>query len=240
MSPQNYIPVKEIIALARQGYNDATIVKQLREAGFTSKQINDGFNQAKIKAAAGEMEEEQMEPSIMASGSAQEEETAPTPSSGYYGAETPAESVEGQPALEEYPFEVQFPAVESRPSTEIIEEIAEEIINEKWQDFKAKVGDFGMLRKYFEDKINSLALRTKKLENAGDKIQIMVDEKMRHYDSELKTLKAELQALETAFSKILEPLVTNIRKIERNEIVKEASRLSSKEDKLESKLKARK
>ncbi len=254
-----YIPIKEIVTLARQGYNDSTIIRELREKGYTPRQINDAFNQAKIKAAAGDEEGEQMEPSIMTTGTpaGEEEEMeegmkeemmapAPADAGGGYGTSTDADAGlgVGEPTMEEgegfsYPQAVQYPTYESRPSTEVIEEIAEEIINEKWRDFKVKAGDFGMLRKFFEQKLKSLSLRTKKMETSVDKINDSVMESIREYNVELKNLRAQVHALEMAFSKILEPLVTNIRKLEEGVAEKELVRLKKKEveeDLLESRL----
>ena len=253
-----YIPIKEIVTLARQGYNDSTIIRELREKGYTPRQINDAFNQAKIKAAAGDEEGEQMEPSIMTTGTPtgeeeeiEEEMMAPAPAPGAPAAAPVAADAGlgvGEPTMEEgegfsYPQAVQYPTYESRPSTEVIEEIAEEIINEKWRDFKVKAGDFGMLRKFFEQKLKSLSLRTKKMETSVDKINDSVMENIREYNVELKNLRAQVHALEMAFSKILEPLVTNIRKLEEGVAEKELVRLKKKEveeDLLESRLIGRK
>jgi hypothetical protein len=229
-----YVPIREVLQLARQGYNDSSIIKKLKEEGYTPRQINDAFNQAKIKAAA-DTEEEKMEPSIMTSGEEEVMAPTPAPSSGYEytgyetgaGGEMPAE----QAPLEEYnyPQATQFPTYESRPSTEVIEELAEEIINEKWRDFKTRAGDFGALSKIFEKRLKSLALRMKKQEDMIDRIQSSVLLRVRDYGAELKNLRAEIRALELAFSKILEPLVNNIRKLEEGVAVKELGRLKKKE-----------
>jgi hypothetical protein len=253
----DYIPVKEVVALARQGYNDETIIRKLREQGFTPRQINDAFNQVKIKAAATS---ERMEPSIMtpsaspaapatpAPPAGETEEMAPpapSPSQGYGGEEYGAEETMDTGMGEEYayPQYVQYPTYEARPSTEVIEEIAEEIINEKWRDFKMKAGDFGMLTKHFEQKLKSLSARMRKIENYMDKIQGSVVMRVRSYESQLKSLRAEIYALETAFSKILEPLVTNVRHFQKGAAGRELRRIKKKqrdEEKLESKLSRRK
>jgi hypothetical protein len=96
-----------------------------------------------------------------------------------------------------------------------------------------------MLRKQFETRIRNLGARMKRIENSMDKIQKTVMYQVRGYGAELKNLRAEIRALETAFTKILEPLVTNIRKFEESSAEKEFSRLKRKkreEEKLESKL----
>ena len=253
MAPLDYIPVKEVVALARQGYNDETIIRKLREQGFTPRQINDAFNQVKMKAAATS---ERMEPSIMTPGApapptveTEAEMAPPAPSPSYEGyegydygtGEAGAEEITGQEYA--YPQYVQYPSYESRPSTEVIEEIAEEIINEKWRDFKMKAGDFGMLTKHFEQKLKSLSARMRKVENYMDKIQSSVVMRVREYESQLKSLRAEIHALETAFSKILEPLVTNVRHFQQGAAGKELRRIKRKqreEEKLESKLSRKK
>ncbi len=232
----SYVPIKEVLELARQGYNDSTIIRMLKEQGYTPRQINDAFNQAKLKAAAGNAGE--MEPSIMTS-ETENEIAAPAPSSEEYAYDYGAQAPEEETSTGEgynYPQQT-YPSYEARPSTEVIEEIAEEIINEKWRDFKTKAGDFGNLKKVFEDRLKNLALRIKRMENSMDKLNDSVISRIREYESNVRTLRAEIHALETAFSKILEPLVNNIRKIEQGSVEKEFGRLKKKEkeeEKLES------
>lgn len=226
-----YVPIREVLDLARQGYNDSTIIKMLKEQGYSPGQINDAFNQAKIKAAAETGQE--MEPSIMTTGETEAPSPSPSPSGYEYSAYETAEGGEQseQAPLEEYnyPQATQFPTYESRPSTEVIEEIAEEIINEKWRDFKTRAGDFGSMARVFEQRLKSLAIRMKKQEDMIDKIQNSVMLRVRDYGVELKNLRAEIRALELAFSKILEPLVNNIRKLEDGVAEKELGRLKRKE-----------
>lgn len=192
------VPVKEVISLSKQGYGDADIIQYLREQGYSATAINDAMNQAKIKlelerTAGGEYEsEEEMEPSIMS----RETEEAPTPTGEAEEAAYPSQYYAGKSA-----------------SAEAIEEIAEEIINEKWQEFKAKAGDISELRSYIESRLRSIEERIKRLEIAFDKIQTAMIGKVQEYGKDIKSLGSEMQALEGAFSKILQPLAGSVKEL---------------------------
>ena len=65
-------PIKLVIEMQNSGLNDAEIIKRLREQGYSEKDINDSFNQAKVKSTINQ-------------------EPFPTPVAGgnYSGSETP-------------------------------------------------------------------------------------------------------------------------------------------------------
>ncbi|MEM2954860.1 MAG: hypothetical protein QW625_02855 [Candidatus Nanoarchaeia archaeon] len=240
------VPVNEVLKLTRQGYTDADIIKYLRSEGYSSIEINDAINQAKIKmelartagmeeefapasegyeveGAAEEMPEyvpeteavpeEEMIPSIMEEGAAPEEVYAP---------EAVAEAPAPAPApTEEVPTEGYYPsyapgvyeAAAAAAPTEAIEELAEEIINEKWEEFKAKIGDVAELRSYIESRLKQIEDRVKRLEIAFDKVQLTMMSQVQASGREVKMLGSQMQAMQGAFSQILQPLVSSVKEL---------------------------
>lgn len=255
--------VNDVLKLSKQGYTDADIIKHLRSEGYSSREINDAINQAKVKmeltkgvgtegrirrelgGIAGmeipvleegeydnigevpeaealetseEVAEDEMMPSIMEQEEAEAlsdeyapeytESEVPAPGEEYEYTEAPAMDVEAAPSeIYPYPYEAK-PA-----STEVMEELAEEIINEKWDEFKAKVGDITELRSSIESKLKQMENRIKRLELAFDKVQLGVVSQIKQYGSKIESLSSEIQALQRAFSQILQPLISSVKEL---------------------------
>jgi len=233
------VPVKEVLKLSKEGYSDADIIRYLREQGYSSTQINDAMNQAKIKLELAETagvepdyedygsEQAEQEPAEQETAEPAEQEAAepeagagmtpsimtsqtPAPST----APLPSAEATSEPGGETYPY--QYPSTygnQQNPSAESMEEIAEEIINEKWQEFKEEVGDIKELKTYFESRLKDLTDRIKRLETSFDKLQTATMGHVQEYGRNVKNLGAEMQALEGSFSKILNPLVGSVKEL---------------------------
>jgi len=226
------VPVGEILKLSREGYTDADIIKYLREEGYSPIQINDAINQAKIKlelarTAGIEPDEEysdsdydesenqgkeQMTPSIMNQEQPEENYYAPPARSQPMAAPAVAPTTPGPGPGEAYP---NYPyAYEAKaPSTETMEELAEEIIDEKWRDFSKKAGNISEFKTYIESRLKNLDDRLKRIEKAFDKLQSATLEKSREYGRDVKSLGSEMQALEGAFGKIIQPLTGSVKEL---------------------------
>lgn len=235
------VPVKEVLKLSKGGYSDADIIRYLRGQGYSPTQINDAMNQAKIKLELAETagvepsyEDYGSEPAESAEQEATEQGAAgPEAAGSAAGAgagmtpsimtsQTPAPSTAPLPSAEApaeqggeaYPY--QYPSTygnQQNPSAESMEEIAEEIINEKWQEFKKEVGDIKELKTYFESRLKDLTDRVKRLETSFDKLQAATMGHVQEYGRNVKNLGAEMQALEGSFSKILNPLVGSVKEL---------------------------
>ena len=209
--PKKKISVDELINLSKQGYTDADIIRYLREEGYSPNEINDAMNQAKIKMELAEtagMEtyapepaeaSEEMTPSIMSQSQPQGEVYYAPPQA----TQAPTEGTEGYPY--NYP---SYPA-----STESMEELAEEIIKEKWDEFKKKTGDIAEFKRYIESRLKSLDDRLKRLERAFDKLQTATMERVQEYGRGIKSLGTEIQALEGAFGKVVKPLSGSVKEL---------------------------
>lgn len=228
------IPIDEILNMSSQGYTDADIIKYLRSEGYSATEINDAINQAKVKqelartAGAGEEEEfplpeegetgEEMEPSIM-----EQEEQAEGEE--YVGEEGQAPEYTEEGELPEAPAagegyapapeaEQAYPYAYAKPSsTEAMEELAEEIINEKWQEFKTKVGDISELKTKVESRIRQIDDRLRKLESAYIKLQTAVVAQIKQSNEQVKSMSSEVDVLQNTFSQILQPLISSVKEL---------------------------
>lgn len=204
------VPVNETIELIKQGYSDEDIISHLRDSGYTPQEINDAINQAKIKLELAETAGEEY-PTEEYVEAAPEAEAAP--------AVAPAPTTTPAPAYA-YPEYYPAPSAEEytpteAPSVETIEEIAEGIISEKWEEFKMKVGDIGELKTHFESRMNELNERVKRLESAMDRLSAAVLEKVEAQNKSVRALSSEVETLEGTLGKVIQPLVSSVKELKR-------------------------
>jgi len=206
---------EDILKMAKSGMTDSDIVRRLTQQGYTSMQISDAINQAKIKQSVSEQHPE-MAPSIM------EEEVptptaAPSPRAPTPQMQMPMQMPQQQPeGYGYYPY--QYPTYEAQQpqqkmDTEDIEEIAEEIVSEKWQEVKGKISDVIEWKTYAEKRIISVEDRIKRMESSFDRLQIALLGKVQEYGQNIRDLGAEMNSMQGAFSKVLSPLVDNVKEL---------------------------
>ena len=100
-------------------------------------------------------------------------------------------------------------------STEQIQEIAESIIEEKWQEFMSQMGDFDIWRDRVNREIGSVKQELIRTQDRFNNLQKAVLGKVSDYNENILDIGTEMKALEKVFEKILDPLTTNIKELER-------------------------
>jgi len=222
------------IKLSQSGKKDLEISSEMKEMGFGAREINEAINGVKIKKSITEkpisgVEEmgEEMEPSIMEKAPEEEVEVPRPlqPAKEKYKAPEAAEQAEYYPPEAAAPYYPQYPQPQQQPQyyteqqqppgvdIELIEEIAEETVNEKFNEFKAKIGDVPAFRQATERRIEEIEERLKRIEINLDKIQISVLGKIKEYGENVKTLSGEMQTVESSISKIINPLISNVKEL---------------------------
>ena len=195
--------------MSKQGLNEVEIIKKLSENGYNPVQISDALNQAKIKSSIGGSE---MTPSIMPVKedipSPQQELAVPQP------AFVPQPQSQQVPSPEAYPY-YQYSQQEEKVSTETIEEITEEIVNEKWREVKTRITDVVEWKNYADRRITAIDDRLKRIELSLDRLQAALLGKVQEYGRSIKDVGSEVESLEGAFSKVLSPLISNVKELGR-------------------------
>jgi len=212
-------PVDDVLAYMAQGLSESEIIRRLTEDGHSPVQIADALNQAKIKKEISR--ETDMRPSILETKEdyIPRPSRAPKPMAMAPGASAPIITTQGPVTVTaEYPtYPYQYPTYEEpqqpKMETEAIEEIAEEIVNEKWLEIKSKVMDVIEWKTYAEKRINSLDERIKRIELSMDRLQAALLSKVQEYGRNVKDLGSEMAGLEGAFGKILSPFVDNMKEL---------------------------
>jgi hypothetical protein len=229
-------PTEEVINLRNQGKGNDEIVSELSQKGFTNQQISEAINQADIKggvegeipparpeAAAPEgvtPPETGMKPSVLTGNAAESEIPVPVPSPGPAPAEEPKAAAPqqgfGMPQVQQ-PAPQEFVTNSPQPSMDVesVQEIVESIIDERWQEVVASVGDITIWKSRVEDDITSIKQEILRLDDRLGKLQASIIGKVDEYQKGISKVSSEMEALEKVFSKIMEPLTTNIKELQR-------------------------
>jgi hypothetical protein len=213
--------LERVIQMQREGYNESQIIANLKQEGISPKDIYDALTQAKIKSELSQrpMESETQEMQLsMNQGFSQVSEDGYTDYSdpsinnqydtslaqpqGYYPQQQPQQYQEYQPP---------------QPTTDIetINEIAEQIVEEKNIELKKQIAGFKNFSEETKSEIERLNIRLEKLENGFSELQIAILRKIGEYGENIKNVATEMHETQNSFSKILNPLTDNIRELQK-------------------------
>lgn len=118
----------------------------------------------------------------------------------------------------------QTPAPEQAPQTvaedygadrERIEEVAEAIIDEKWDELVKNINKIIEWKNKSETKISSLEQQFKDLKNDFDKLHQAVIGKIGEYDQNILNVGTEIKVMEKVFQKVLPTLTENVNELSR-------------------------
>ncbi len=215
----NETPIDMVMKMKRSGASDQEINSDLTNRGFNQTQISEAMNQAQIKSGI----EAPPPPPIRDQGDMQMSmlSEAPPPTGDYptpepmTGETMPPSMDQGYPQNQQYAGEPMSPEqyYDSRSTEESIEEIAEAIIDEKWQDVTSKIGDIGAWKEKVETEIESIKQEVMRIEERFDSMQRAIVGRIGEYDESIKNVGIEIKALEKVLQKIIEPLVDNVKEL---------------------------
>ncbi len=204
------IPIDKVLQMRTQGLSNSQIIEQLEREGYTPNQIFDAMNQADMKSSVTK---------------------APTPEE-FEGVQNPMmNNTQPQPEAVQQPLinaeQNQALLTQTAPEqgevldvgTEKIEEVAEAIIDEKWQDFVDTINKVIEWKENMEKKITQMESQIKDLKDQFSQLQKGTLDKMAEYDEHVTDIGTEIKAMESVFKKILPTLTENVTQL--SNIVKE-------------------
>lgn len=215
------VPTNEVLALQKSGRTTADITKALEAKGYPLQSINDAINQANIKSGVeGSMPEapriakdiENMQESILEPPEAPQAPYAPEMPP------TPEQEATPTPAYPQFqPVTMPQPAMPAEPSIsyEDVQSLVEEVIDEKWKELTAKIGDIPSWKSEISNDTESIKQELLRVERRFEDLQTAIFGKVKEYGTSMRDLGTEMKAMEKVFEKILEPLTTNIKELER-------------------------
>ncbi len=225
-------PTKKAIELQAEGKSNTEIIQTLQGQGYSFQQISEALNQAQAKASVEpqvqppqqEMAQEsqpveqnpsEMKPSVIYSEKLNSETDIPVPTPG--SSPAPAtESFEGTYQPQAWPESqpMNFNSTSLGATSEDIEEIAESIINEKWQKLTEDLGDIMSWKEKINNDLDAIKQEVMRVENRFENLQNSVIGKVREYDQSVGEVGVEIKALGKLLSNIINPLTSNVKELQ--------------------------
>jgi len=111
----------------------------------------------------------------------------------------------------------EYSQYESSQSTDIetINDISSQIIEEKTKHFRKEISSLSNFKKETDNKIKELENRLAKIENVFEELQLAIIKKIGTYGEDIKNLSHEMKATQNSFSKIIDPLTDNVKKLQK-------------------------
>jgi hypothetical protein len=191
--PGSDIPTPLVLQMRAQGFSDNQIVQALQRDGVSANQIFDAMNQADLQATnqGQEMVEQSAPP-----------EYNPPP-------------MQEAPPMMPGPMPPPMQMTNPESDRERIEEVAEAIIDEKWEEFIKNLNKVIEWKDRTEAKVAQLEQQFKDLQNNYDNLHKAVIGKIGEYDQNIVNVGVEIKAMERVFQKILPTLTDNVNELSR-------------------------
>lgn len=198
------IPVNEALSLLKRGFKPEEITRNLESKGFPLQQISDAINQAQIKQGVeGNMAPQDMQESVI-----DQDFDIPLPEQG--GQQQQAPIQQQQASYQQYQMPAQ-PAV----NYDEIQALVEQVVEEKWKEMMRSVGDINLFKARVGDDMEAVKQELLRTQKRLEDLQVAVLGKVREYNDSVLGIGNDMRALEEVFSKIMEPLVSNVKELGR-------------------------
>ncbi|MBT3406091.1 hypothetical protein HN419_02885 [Candidatus Woesearchaeota archaeon] len=210
VEPQG-LPTSQVMHFRSQGYSNNQIVQALQRDGFKVHEIYDALNQVDVKRG--------VQPIPLEKGDKMVDNPIPP-------ANVPPPPPPGgqqQYPDQGYAYGTQYggTAAFSDPYSQDVrtEEMAESIIDEKWQDLIANVKRIVDWKEKTEQRMIALEEKFTLMKGDFDKLHSALLEKVGEYNKTIETVGTDVKAMEKVFSKMLPGFVENVNEL--SDITKE-------------------
>jgi hypothetical protein len=188
-------PTDRVIAMRQQGLSNNQIIQSLQTQGFDANLIFDALNQADLKSGV--------------------EGTGGKPDE--FGTDTMQNPMQFPP-MESTREPVGPPPMEMAAdsgSMDRIEEIAEAIIDEKWNEIVKSINKIIDWKERTESQMTKLDQQITDLRSDFDNLTKGVLGKIGDYDQNLTNIGTEIKAMEQVFQKVLPTLTESVHTLDR-------------------------
>lgn len=103
----------------------------------------------------------------------------------------------------------------AEPETQSFEEIAEQIVEEKWRDMQKEMGKVTEWRDKLDSRIDKLEQSVNDLKSDMDGLHKAIVARVGEYDKTLMDVGTEIKAMEKVFQKVLPDLTSNVQELSR-------------------------
>jgi hypothetical protein len=205
------IPTEKVLDMQKQGLGSQEIISNLQNSGYKHEQIASAMDQAAVKREISNMGPPDQAPvnedvplALM---------NAPAPS-GAQNEQIPQQEFQQQEYVPTDPSSTFAPEPLERASYDAIEEIAESIIKEKWNDMVKNVGDITQWKEKTDMELESVKQELIRTQQKFDDLQKALIGKVSEYSEGIIHLGTEMKALEKVLEKILSPLTKSVKDLQ--------------------------
>lgn len=217
------IPTDEVSKLRQQGLSNDQIIQTLTRSGYGLDQINNAINMIDAKEGVESIILTPNERPKNEKGKEAEEFSAldqigkdADMSVQQRSMPPPFSSSLPQPPMQSMPSAMSGPPpFQSAVSDEKLQEVAEAIIEEKWNDLLNHVNKVVEWKNTTESRIAQIEQQITDMRNEFDKLHQGVLERVGTYDQSMRDIGTELKALEKVFQKILPGFIENVNELGR-------------------------
>ena len=127
------------------------------------------------------------------------------------------ELIDEAPSPQQFSQNIPFNPQQYQPqlSSDTIQELVESVVDEKWQNIIEKFGDLGIWKERTNRDLLSLKQELLRTQDRFTQLQKAVLGKVSEYNDNISNINSEMKALEKVFEKIIDPLTTNIKELQR-------------------------
>jgi hypothetical protein len=208
------MPTQRVLDLQKGGMSEGEITNTLSRERFGQNEISNAFDQATVK--------NEIAPARMPlSPPALNPDEVPSPSANLAPTNVTNEMPQiSNPDLNPSPVGPQggspnfAPEPAGRANYEAIEEIAESVIAEKWEDALKNIGDLKLWKEKVETDLSGIKQEILRTESKFENLQKAILGKLGEYSEGVTDLGAEMKAMEKIFEKILAPLTRSVKDLE--------------------------
>lgn len=221
------VPIEQVISMKQQGMSDPIIVQTLQRDGYKTHQIFDAMNQAElIPGSPRKIEDLQQSsasggPQIFVNPPPQQPapiQQMPLPEQQFL---PPEQIAPQQPMMQQMPptsyppLSYQDQSSNSSLSINQVEEIAESIIEEKWQEMAKGVGKIVEWKDRTDIKINDLNSRLVMLQQSFEELHKALMGKLADYDRNMGSVGTDIKAMQKVFQQMLPAFTENVNELSR-------------------------
>lgn len=208
------IPTDRVLTLKRQGMNTTEIKDTLERENYTLQQIADALTQANLKSSVGIMGPPRPALNIPYPPVQGYQESEPLALQDITSGMPEAPSPPSAPKIKKVPPIPKTINIETnRENIDKIEEIAESIIQEKWEDLIKSIGDITIWKERVNTDVLSVKQEIIRTQQRFENLEKAILGKISKYDENVRDLGSEMRALEKVMERILTPLTTSIKEL---------------------------
>ncbi len=198
MEGNNYSPTRRAIDLKREGMPNSEIASRLKQERYGRDEISSALDQAAVKNEINP--DEVPSPSSMSN-----EDYTPQP--------LPTQP--RQETMQPQRMPSFAPEPPSRENYDMVEQMAESVVSEKWEDMVKNVGDLRLWKERVETDLAGVKQEILRVQSRFENLQKAVLSKVNEYSQGITDLNAEIKAMEKVFERILGPLTKSVRDLEK-------------------------